>query len=70
MGKEAPERGSGGSDLRVTQLIRAWDWPTSPSSSFPGICCVCVCVCVREREREREREQKRVGGREGGVEES
>ena len=32
--------------------------------------CVCVCVCVREREREREREQKRVGGREGGVEES
>lgn len=46
MGKEAPERGSGGGDLPVTQFIRAGDRHTPASSSFPGIWGVCVCEQV------------------------
>ena len=47
MGKEAPERESGGSDLRVTQLIRAGKGLLLPQAAFQasGVC-VCVCVCA------------------------
>ena len=45
MGKEAPERESGGSDLRVTQLIRAGKGLLLPQAAFQASG-VCVCVCV------------------------